>query len=524
MKIIRAVLKLLLKKIFANKMATALVCLFLISLVSVALSWRERRPPLWKPDEVKIAFLVGNNETIKQEDVDAAITKTMAQTLFLHAGQFDYDEKKVIRIRAVTGKFPKNLDTHLVYNATSSLLQNFEKVEIEKLAATINETLKQDIENATKDGALIVGLQLDFDMPTRLLMRYGELLKGVHLGLPQNIKLSITGLPTWMDSSSDLSKTLTAVDFWTPQFYGAKIPETLGEKIPVTSAEFVRRETARTRNLNTPFYAGLPAYGYTVLFNSAGKRMEFRGDLAPVRVATDANLEQLECKPFSSSEDLIRSEWRCVYRAVNDGVIDGLNFREEDRLMVVIPTVEALRETARIVREEAGEKLLGICVFRLPSSEDKTNLTLSQINDALTDSPALNETEIRIASVQKQVSITTTNNGTVSSRFGDSAFTITVKIPQGAASGIAKLEGFYSAEPLCGKDGQTDAFQPCSLRRANFLRFKSRSWIPDAKNKAVLVFEKEIPNQTQVTTAIRADDGRVIKEEKSVSLFGGVNQ
>ena len=59
--------------------------------------------------------------------------------------------------------------------------------------------------------------------------------------------------------------------------------------------------------------------------------------------------------------------------------------RAGDVLVIDLPAAETLRIAARITRELAGEKLLGICVFRLPAHDDPATLTVEQVTKALND-------------------------------------------------------------------------------------------------------------------------------------------
>lgn len=523
------VLSLFINKFIAHKLAVAFGSVMFVSLVSLTLSMRQGSPRVLQPQEVEVAFWAWNNETVSREVVDEAIENLKANTLFLRAGQFDYAEEKIRRIRAVNGKFPPTIKTHLVYNATSSLLQNFEKIETKLLAANIFETFKQDLGRAEKDGAKIAGLQLDFDVPTRLLPLYEDLLKQVRQGLPQDAQLSVTGLPTWMESSA-LAKMLTAVDFWIPQFYGAKIPETIDELIPIALPSQVASSTTKARRLGKPFYAGLPAYGYAILFDAKGKRIELRGDLSPSHVANNPYFELIERRRFpvaiddDSSSSPLQNELRYVYRAISEGVIDGLNFKTADRLVLDIPTVETLRATSRRVREEAGEKLLGICVFRLPSKDDATNLTLAQIKSALNDEPSDNQLELNATQkaeadkLSNHVLLTATNTGTTSSYIGDDAFSIDLRVEAGSIYGIVKHEGFYTVESFCEFK---KTFRPCSIRLANLVRFKSRSWMPNERANVLIAFQSTPPLNAKISYKIQSDDGRNIRQEQTLVLRTG---
>jgi len=133
-----------------------------------------------------------------------------ARVLFMRAGQFDFGAGHVTRVRAVKGRVPSNVELHLVYNATPALLSEFERVDEAALARAAVETFLADSERASKDGARVAGLQLDFDVPTRLLARYGRVLKTARASLPANTRLSVTGLPTWMSADATLRAMLDA--------------------------------------------------------------------------------------------------------------------------------------------------------------------------------------------------------------------------------------------------------------------------------------------------------------------------
>src|SRR5919199_1382497 len=100
-----------------------------------------------------------------------------ARELFLRAGQFDAGRGGLRRIRAAAGAFPRALPLHLIYNATPDLLAQLERLDEASLARLAADTLRADTERATRDGAHVVGLQLDLDVPTRLLPRYARVLR-----------------------------------------------------------------------------------------------------------------------------------------------------------------------------------------------------------------------------------------------------------------------------------------------------------------------------------------------------------
>ena len=498
----------------------------------VTAGWRRAHAPrVWRPGEVPVAFWSWRTEAPTRDEVERAAAATGARTLFLRAGQFELKSKRVGRVRAVAGEMPQGCELHLVYNATPRLLSEFERVDEKALAAGVVETFRADSARAERDGARVAGLQLDLDVPTRLLSRYGRVLRETRFALPAGVKLSVTGLPTWMESK-ELSGVLAEVDFWAPQFYGAEIPATVDRIIPIASQLEVARGVARARALGRPFYAGLAAYGQAMVYDARGRLVELRGDLDPARVASDANLELVGRRAFGArvEGDGARvgaappaGEWRYVFRARSDTVIDGLTVRAGEQVVIEVPGSESLRAGVRGVREGAGDKLLGICLFRLPTRGDATTLRLKEIAAALADREPEFSTSLSAVAFDEEgaagnrLVLTAENDGAFGGVYGAGALTVTLRVPPGGVRGVTRLEGFETFETLC----ETQAgLRPCSAARACAVRLGARGWPAGARARAGLSFEGGAPGTLEARVAVRRDDGRVWERVVSVSTKG----
>jgi len=365
-----------------------MVCLAVVLMAAAVLIWKVlHRPRPWPIDQVPIAFWAWRTRAPEEKDVRQAVMRNQARALFLHAGQIDYQDGALTNIPAVVGPLPDKIDLHLVYNATRDLRANLECIDENDLADQIRDAFQRDYQRGSAEHAHIVGIQLDIDVPTRLLGRYERVLKALRMGLPPGLKLSITGLPTWM-RSSQLRSTLTQVDFWTPQFYGATLPGRVDQLIPISNPDDVERFINSARALGKPFYAGLAAYSWVLHYDQAGRLIKVRGNMDPEVIRLDPNLELIDRRQFDST-----SEWRYAYRARADGVTEGLAMRAGEVLVLDVPTAESLRQSARTVRQWAGESLLGICVFRLPATDDPATLTSAEVAAALADQDSLGGTK-----------------------------------------------------------------------------------------------------------------------------------
>ena len=141
-------------------------------------------------------------------------------------------------------------------------------------------------DRAKSDHANVRGLQLDIDVPTRLLPHYEKTLFALRSEVVAETQLSITGLPTWMESSK-LDQVLQQVDFWIPQFYGSEIPKRSDQLIPISSPQILTHSIRRARQLDRPFYAGLSAFSVAILYGPSGALVSLRGDMDTPKIASD---------------------------------------------------------------------------------------------------------------------------------------------------------------------------------------------------------------------------------------------
>ncbi|HSB10005.1 MAG TPA: DUF3142 domain-containing protein [Blastocatellia bacterium] len=517
-----------------SKGMVAIAVLMFASLWSLGWYRYSNRWRIWKPDEVPVAFWAWHSEAPGENDVNRAVNEARADTLFLRAGQIDLEGGRLRRIRAVEGKLPANIDIHLVYNATRACQAEFERLDPAAFAGLLSETYQVDASRAVRDGARVAGIQLDFDVPTRLLGRYRSLLKSTRQMLPSEIRLSITGLVTWMDSPA-LQDTLEPVDFWIPQCYGATIPESLSESQsqPVSSATMVARAIARARGLNCSYYAGLAAYGYAIQYDQNGSLIALRGDLDPALIANDSNFDLVNRGPFEPSEGTLTGRWRCVYRARNEGVIDGTALHALDYLMLDVPTAASLREAARIVREQGGDNLLGICVFRLPRRNDPTALTIEEVARALSgEEPASSfqiesklerELEGKSGAIVSRLRLRIVNDGSARSRLDAGAMALFLSVPAASVAtvsvhGFSSVESYGEASGLDNNLNPMIILRPCTLNRATVLTFSGKQWLPGQEATAVIGLGVERPQKLRVSFEVTLDDGKVIRRDKAIDL------
>ncbi len=497
------------------------VCLlaaFFLGGLAIFLS-ASREHKQWEAAEVPISFWAWKTELPSELELRDATEGSGAATLFLRAGQMDLDNGEVKRIRPAAGNLSVEIEAHLVYNGTRPLLRGLETVEPERLAAAILEVYKSDAERFRADGARITGLQLDLDYPTRLLPHYAETAREIRRLLPPETRLSVTGLPTWM-GSSDLGTLLETVDFWIPQLYGAEIPTHLSQRIPISSLGEVKRSVAKARKLGKPFFAGLGAYGYAIHFDRNGDLIEVRGDIDLARVMNNRSFELVSQEPLErgySAGDL-----RYIFRAKRDEVLHGLVIAAGESLVFDSSTPDSLREAARIVRENAGEPLLGICVFRLPTFGDKTNLRTQEIVNALRDRPSTGAIEVSARKTgERSFEIRAVNTGSAST-FASDALVIEIAVPAGSVRGFLSHRGFTGFETLCSTVSGTS--RKCSGARADVVRLTKNVWRAGEEASVRLSADLNPRSELPIYILTRYENGRMERTFKAIVIEENINE
>lgn len=187
-------------------------------------------------------------------------------------------------------------------------------------------------------GLDLTGIEIDHDCATSALADYASWLQQLRSGLPGELRLSITALPSWLDSPA-LDQLLAAVDDSVLQVHAVERPDRSlfdGNKARQWTLAFARRT-------QHPFAVALPAYG--------------------VRVDTDA---QGRVSAVDAEADIERSG------------AGGRELRADPR------------EVASFLRQLASdrpENLSGYLWFRLPVAGDRRGWSAAMLGAVIAASP-----------------------------------------------------------------------------------------------------------------------------------------
>jgi len=134
-------------------------------------------------------------------------------------------------------------------------------------------------------GLALAGIEIDHDCATSRLPAYAHFLRALRAVLPEGERLSITALPTWLDSA-DLDGLLAQADEAVLQVHAVQSPRA-GLFQPDGAREWMR---AFARHTHKPWRVALPAYGTRVSWDAQGKVSAIESE-RPMLVGADGASE-----------------------------------------------------------------------------------------------------------------------------------------------------------------------------------------------------------------------------------------
>ena len=221
----------------------------------------------------------------------------------------------------------------------------------------------------------IRGLQIDWDVPSRLLREYADFLKDLRHDLPATTNLSCTGLVTWLDAAH-VDALVRAVDWWVPQCYSTDVPDDLARATALVCRVDPGAVAARCAQLGRPFRIGLPLFEQASLWNKAGKLLSAALPIAcEDALAADFDAEVAR-DAAPAGERFIR------FTAHRDLVIAGRMIPDGATLMIGEPTVSSLSMQIAAIRAQGGPWCRGVSLFRLSGAGELPCLSTTQVRTA----------------------------------------------------------------------------------------------------------------------------------------------
>lgn len=140
-------------------------------------------------------------------------------------------------------------------------------------------------------GSAFTGVEIDYDCGSDRLVDYARRLRQLRLGLPRDVALSITALPSWMGADA-LDDVLAATDQAVLQVHAVSNPS-LGLFDAERAESWVRRFALRDTK---PFLIAVPAYGSRIGLDEAGRLVAVENEM-PVENVAPADAREIHVEP-----------------------------------------------------------------------------------------------------------------------------------------------------------------------------------------------------------------------------------
>jgi hypothetical protein len=133
-------------------------------------------------------------------------------------------------------------------------------------------------------GVPLAGLEIDHDCASARLPAYAHFLAQLHAALPPQTMLSITALPTWLQSAG-LRSVLAQVDQSVLQVHAVRDPRA-GLFDAALALHWVKDYAGRS---DKPFRVALPDYGSRVSWDAQGRLADVESEAATLDFSADAH-------------------------------------------------------------------------------------------------------------------------------------------------------------------------------------------------------------------------------------------
>jgi hypothetical protein len=358
---------------------------------------------------------------------------------------------------------------------------------LQQAAKELAGVIEKEIDRARKQGEEVAGVQLDIDCPTRLLGEYAALLRALRSQLPK-MEFSITALPTWLKDKR-FPAVAEAVDYYALMLYGLEspVPEQWWEGEltssgsqplpPITNLEAIADYLKQAEEVGRPYKAGLGDFGYGLALDSG--RAEFIEGFSWRDIMARGHAFVPPRQIRGKSKD--KWEYQMRFRAKNGAwaADDKYHYRED--LMFIVSEPGRLREAYGKVRQNAGNHLTGIGLFRIPEAGEKMVLSLDQVKRALGKEKLEVKLKTTLTSASlgesKFLKIAVENHGLAGTVPGGDSLVLALRItPQGWE--MADSGDFAGMDY---RQGEGEEESRTSLSRSGLLRFSSNYLEPGGR-------------------------------------------
>jgi hypothetical protein len=261
------------------------------------------------------------------------------------------------------------------YRPSPEFTSAFEAMDPAATGKWLGSRILEDIREGEAMGAAILGAQIDFDCPTRLLSRYALMLHETRavLRASGNYELSVTAMETWLHHLS-FRAIVKETDYFVPILYGYDIPMKEQDLPPLSSPSRLKWALRLASLFGKPYWIGLPSYTGITVYDEKGLLAAVEGDLSLAELASSPNLQYEGNQSEPGSREL-----RHRFKALRDFFWKDRLFKKGWEVVAEETTAAQWGKLMEEVREHPGANLEGVVCYRLDKRGKNNSLRTEAI-------------------------------------------------------------------------------------------------------------------------------------------------
>jgi len=375
----------------AHKSKTLIYSIALVSILittSSVISAQAKHPVLQKGNFIwhwHLGTPPGNN-------VLKDIEKLSIKGVFLHVGEFSYYHDQFqfrslnLNREAIHSlKKNKNLQLHLTFTFSGGshfpFLRQFHKKTPEAISFVI-DTIHRYISSFSYLNISLGGIQLDMEGKIDL-GKYKLLVDAVEKEFGDRYLISITP-PTYWYGKKGFKALIERVDFFVPMLYDYQKSKRVSGITRVTDSRWMERWIKKFNTLDKPFYAGIPTYSYSIIYDHQGKRIEPWAQAYPESLSQnpDFKLSQTSRANMSGTKKY-DGDNVYIFEALRDTTLDKNDLKKGAKVKINIVTPRSITRYIKKINGLKTHNLTGISLFRYGYDRENLVAGKDEIGSAL---------------------------------------------------------------------------------------------------------------------------------------------
>jgi len=154
--------------------------------------------------------------------------------------------------------------------------------------------------------------------------------------------------------------------------------------VRVTDTKWIEDWVAKTDKLEVPFYAGIPTYSYSVIYDKKGKRYVSWAKSSPEDLSQNPDFELIKSKRASvRGADEYNGDNVYTFKAIRDTYLENYELKKGSKVKIDFVTPYGITRYIEASKKSEARNLLGVAFFRYGYSHEELVLGYRDISRAI---------------------------------------------------------------------------------------------------------------------------------------------